>query len=117
MSGTGSGPSSDLVADYDRSFRLRRQPGVEPRGKPAGHVVGVVPGPSKPGGGHRRPNPRQADERDLLVAGNLLCPRSYLRELDVARARDVAGLPLVVLAHVDEHHVTFDHAPVHLGRE
>ena len=69
---------------------------------PPRHVVGVVAGGPERLDGERRAaaHPALEDDRRLLV-DLLRAPREPL-ELDVHRAGDAPGLPLVGLAHVDE---------------
>src|SRR5215218_9455093 len=84
-------------------------PGLEA----AGQRVGLIAAATEGVGGHRRAgaDPAVEDDRALLVDRGRL--RGDLAEHDVARAADPAGVPLVVLAYVDDLRVLV--APQGLG--
>jgi hypothetical protein len=84
---------------------LEREALRVPLDQPAGHRRRVEARLGERVGRHRRAAAGPAVEDDGAAGVERVGLRGDLAQRDVARAGDVAGLPLVVLAHVDELHV------------
>src|SRR6185503_1898515 len=97
-----AGSRDDAVGGLDPATPF--DPGLEAPGE----VVGLVAGRPEDLGRQRRSAAGPADEDDRAVAVDLLGGGGESLERDVLGSRDPAGLPLVVLADVDQHGVGGD---------
>jgi len=99
-----SGAANPFLDDAPRPAALgdQSQTGAGPRGDPAIEVLGLEAAQAESLGGSIASGAAAAYRDDDLLPRHLRQARAELAERNVLRALDVAGIPLVLLAHVEK---------------
>ena len=116
-----SGAVSSLLdhAPWPATLGDQGKAGARPRGHAAVEILGLEPTEAEALGGAVAPRAAAADRDDDLLPRHLGQARSELAKRDVLRTFDVPGIPLVLLADVEEMQfgtpladVLWQHAPI-----
>ena len=100
--GWGAEPPKSDHSPGPAAFGDEGETGARPRGNAAVEVLGLEPNRAEAPGGLIAPGPASADRDDHLLPRYLVEVRRELAERDVLSTFDVPGIPLVLLADVQQ---------------